>query len=73
MLSRNKKRKTPLCGVRKGDKLTNLLPKSIQGLHEDFKQIRRERSEESTQGFDSKSKSRFPKNECEHEATHLGA
>ena len=42
MISRREKKKTPLCGEKKEDKLTKLLPRSVQTIHEDFKKIRRE-------------------------------
>ena len=63
------KRKTPSFGEEKekGDKLTNLLPKSVHKIHEEFEEIR-EKSRESPRGFDSKANSRLE--ECEHAATH---
>ena len=42
ILSRKEKMKTPLCGERKEDKLTNILPRLVQSIHEYFKKIRRE-------------------------------
>ena len=53
MLSRKEKMKTPLCGERKEDRLTKLLPSSVQSIHEDFKKIRREICTESPRGFES--------------------
>ena len=68
-----KKRKTPLCGEGKGDELANLLPKSTQGFHGSHKQKRRERFEESPQGFGTETKSRVSDEECEHAVTSFDA
>ena len=64
------RRKTPNFGRKKEDKLTNILPKSIQSIHEYLKQLRREMSEESPKGFEPQSNSRSSHSECEHAATH---
>ena len=63
------KRKIPSSGEEKekGDKLTQLLPKSVHMIHEEFEEIRREYME-SPREFDSKANSRLE--ECEHGATH---
>ena len=59
MLSRKQKMKTPLCGERKEDKLTKLLPRSVQSIREDFKKIRRKIGTEYPRGFEIDSNSRF--------------
>ena len=61
---------TPSFGGKKEERLSNLLPKSVKSIHEDFKKIRREMYRESSRKFDSKTNSRFSHNECEHAATH---
>ena len=73
MLSRKEKMKTPLCGGKKEDRLTKLLPKSVQSIHEDFKKIRREICTESPRGFETDSNSKFSYRECEHAATPYDA
>ena len=70
MLSREEKmniKKTPFFGG-KEERLSNLLPKSIQSIHEDLKNMRREMCIESPREFGSESKSRFSYDECEHAA-----
>ena len=67
------RKKTPFSGEEKGDKLTKILPKSIQKIHEDFKKIRKEMYEESLRGFESKVNSRLMYEECEHASTPYGA
>ena len=61
--------KTPLCGEKKEDKLTKLLPRSVQSIHEDFKKIRREICIGSPRGFETESNSIFSYKECENAAT----
>ena len=68
MLSRREKLKTPLCGEKKEDKLTKLLPRSIQSIHEEFEKIRREICTGSQRGFETESNSRFSCRGCEHVA-----
>ena len=74
MLSRDKgeekmyrKEKTPLCGGKKEERLSKLLPKSMQTIKQDLKKMRREM--ESPEEFGFRAKSRFAPNECEHAAT----
>ena len=67
MLSRKEKMKTPLY------RLTKLLPKFLQSIHEDFKKIRREICIESPRGFETESNSRFYYGEYEHAATPYDA
>ena len=64
------RKKTPFSDGGKGDKITMLLPKSAQSIHEDLKEIRRETDEESPRGFDPKENSRFVHSRCENLATH---
>ena len=73
MLSRKEEIKTPLCGGRKEDKLTQLLPRSVQCIHEDFKKIRREICTKSPREFETESNSRFSYGECEHATTPYDA
>ena len=73
MLSRKNNMKTPLCGEKGEDKLTRLLPRSVQRIHEDFKRIRREICTESPRGFEIDSNSRFSYGECKHAATPYDA
>ena len=73
MLSSKEKMKTPLCGGRKEDRLTQLLPKSVQSIHEDFKKVRREMCTKSSRGFETESNSRFYYGEFEHAATPYDA
>ena len=73
ILSRKDKMKTSLCGEIKEVRITNLLPKSVQSIHEDFKKIRREICTESPRGFETKSNSRFSYRKCEHAATPYDA
>ena len=54
---------------REEDKLTKLIPRSVQSIHEDFKKIRREMCIESPRGVESESNSRFSYDECEHAST----
>ena len=53
----------------KGDELAKLLPQSTQGFHGSHKQKRREKFEESPQGFEEEIKSRVSDEECEHAVT----
>ena len=64
------KRETPSLGRKRKYRLTSLLPKSMQIIHEDHKQARREMSEESPKGFESQTNSRSSHSGCEHAATH---
>ena len=62
MLSREekmKKNKTPLFGGKKEERLSKLLPKSVQSIQGDLKKIRREMCIESPRGFESESNSRI--------------
>ena len=61
--------KTPLCGETKEYKLTKLLSRSVQIIHEEFEKIRREICIGSPRGFETESNSRFSYRECEHAAT----
>ena len=70
MLSRKEKMKTSLCGEKKEDMLTKLLPRSVQSIHEEFEKIRREICTRSPTGFETESNSSFSYRECEHAATH---
>ena len=63
------KKKTPSSGG-EGDNLTNILPKSVQIIHEDIKKIRKEMHGESPQEFESKANSRLSYEKCEQAATH---
>ena len=65
--------KNPLCGEKKEDKITKLLPRSVQSIHEEFEKIRREICIESLRGFETESKSRFYYEECEHATTPYDA
>ena len=65
--------KTPLCGEKKEDMLTKLLPRSVQSIHEDFKKVRREICTGSPRGVETESKSRFSYGECEHATTTYDA
>ena len=64
------KRETPFPGGEKGDRLTKLLPKCVQNIHEDLQEIRREMYGESPRDFESKENSRLSNEECEKAATH---
>ena len=59
--------KTPLCGGKREDRLTNLLPKSVQCINENLKKMRGEM--ESPEEFRSRAKSRLVHDRCEHAAT----
>ena len=65
------RKKTPLCGERKEDRLTKLLPKSMQCINEDLKNMRGEM--ESSKEFESRARSRLAHDRCEHAATHHDA
>ena len=45
------KKKASYFGEKKVDKLTNILPKYVHNMHEDFKKIQREMYGESPRGF----------------------
>ena len=47
-------------------RLTKILPKSIQIIHEYLEQARRDMSEEYPKGFESQSNSRSSHSGCEH-------
>ena len=66
-----KKEKTPLCGGRKEDKLTEILPRSIQIIQGDLKKIRMDM--ESPEEFRSRARSRFSHGKCDHATTHHDA
>ena len=59
--------KTPLCGGRKEERLTKLLPKSMQSINEDLKKMTKEM--ESPEKFESRARSRLAHDRCEHAAT----
>ena len=59
--------KTPLCGGRKEERLSKLLPKSMQSIKEDLKKMRGEM--ESPEKFESRARSRFAHDRCEHADT----
>ena len=61
------RKKTPLCGGRKEDRLTKLLPKSLQCINENLKKMRGEM--ESLEEFGSRARSRLVHDRCEHAAT----
>ena len=61
------KNKTPLCGGRKEERLSNLLPKSMQSINEDLKKMRGEM--ESPEEFGSRSRYRLAHDRCEYAAT----
>ena len=69
MLSRREKMKTPFHGQKKGDKLTKILPKPVQNIHEEFEKLMREICTGSPRGFEIESSSRFSCRGCEHAAT----
>ena len=64
------RKKTPYFGEEKWDKLTELLPKYVYIIHEDFKKIRREMYEKSSKEFESKASSRLTYEECEQAVIH---
>ena len=66
-----RKEKAPLCGGRKEERLSKLLPKSMQSIKEDLKKMRREM--ECLEEFGSRAKSRFSHDRCEHASTHYDA
>ena len=55
---------------RKEYRLTKLFPKSMQSIHEDPKQARREMFEKSPKGFDFQSNSRYSHSVCKHANTN---
>ena len=67
------RKKTPSFGGKKEERISKLLPKSVQNIHEYIKEIIREMYRESQREFDSETNSRFPHSECEHAATHYDA
>ena len=69
-MNRKYKNKTPFFGGKKKERLSKLLPKSIQSIHEDLKEMRREMYVASPKAFDFGTNSRFAHSGCEHAATH---
>ena len=67
----DRKEKAPLCGGRKEDRLTKLLPRSIQSFNEDLKKLRMEMGYPEEYG--SRARSIFSHGKCEHAATHHDA
>ena len=63
--------KASVCEGRKEDKLTKLLPKSMQSFQGELKKMRLEMG--SPKEFGSRAESRFVHGECEHVATHHDA
>ena len=63
----DRSQKDSVCEGRKEDKLTKLLPKSMQRFQGEVKKMRLEM--ESPKDFGSRAKSRFSHGECEHAAT----
>ena len=64
------RKKTPYFEEKKGDKLTNIHPKSVHNIHGYFKKIQREMYEESPRGFESKASSRLSYEKCEQATAH---
>ena len=64
----DRKEKAPLCERRKEDKLTKILPRSMQSFQGELKKIRMEMG--SLDEFGSRAESIFSHGECEHAATH---
>ena len=60
-----RKEKNPLCGGRNEERLSNLLPKSMQSIKEDLNKMRREM--ESPREFGSESNSIFSNAQIFHE------
>lgn len=67
------RKKTPFFGGRKEEKLSKFLSQTLQSIHEDLKNMRKEMCRESPRGFESETNSRFSHDECEHAATHYDA
>ena len=72
-MRRKDKNKTPSFGGRKEERLPKFLSQTLQSIHEDLKEMRREMCIESPRGFEYESNSRFSYDECEHAATHYDA
>ena len=72
-MNRKDKKKTPLFGGRKEEKLSKLLSQTMQSIKRDLKEMRREMCRESPREFESEANSRFSYDECEHAATHYDA
>ena len=72
-MNRKYKKKTPFFGGRKEERLPRFLSKTLQSIHGDIKNMRREMYREYPREFGSKSNYRFAYDECEDAATHYDA